>query len=192
MSDYTSAPATKLLATHCAACARPLVDAQSVESGVGPECRKKHGLPDTLTDAARAECNAAVYRLALQASDLAPAGYDAAADLNVLIAAGATKLADRCLKRMAAVRITEEGGRLVVEAPYSEAAAGAWRTVPGRRWDKDRKANTAPVSSRPALWALLQTYYGGRIGRGPRGAFLIPRPAAPAGGLYLWNDTVSP
>ena len=39
MSDgYTNAPATKLLATNCLACGRPLVDALSVERGVGPEC----------------------------------------------------------------------------------------------------------------------------------------------------------
>lgn len=41
--SYESAPATKMLATHCACCARPLVDAVSVEAGVGPECRRRHG-----------------------------------------------------------------------------------------------------------------------------------------------------
>jgi hypothetical protein len=41
--SYENAPATKLLATHCACCARPLVDAVSVEAGVGPDCRKSHG-----------------------------------------------------------------------------------------------------------------------------------------------------
>lgn len=46
MSTYENAPATKLLATHCACCARPLVDAVSVETGVGPDCRKAHGYKD--------------------------------------------------------------------------------------------------------------------------------------------------
>ena len=41
--SYENAPATQLLATHCCCCARPLVDAKSVELGVGPDCRKKHG-----------------------------------------------------------------------------------------------------------------------------------------------------
>lgn len=41
--SYENVPATKLLATYCACCARPLVDAVSVEAGVGPECRKRHG-----------------------------------------------------------------------------------------------------------------------------------------------------
>jgi hypothetical protein len=41
--SYENAPATQMLATFCACCARPLLDAVSVETGVGPECRKKHG-----------------------------------------------------------------------------------------------------------------------------------------------------
>lgn len=41
--NYENAPATKLLATHCACCARPLVDSVSVEAGMGPTCRKVHG-----------------------------------------------------------------------------------------------------------------------------------------------------
>lgn len=44
--SYENAPATLLLATHCACCGRPLVDAASVEAGVGPECRKRHGFAD--------------------------------------------------------------------------------------------------------------------------------------------------
>jgi len=40
---YENAPATILLATHCAVCSRPLVDAESIERGIGPDCAKKHG-----------------------------------------------------------------------------------------------------------------------------------------------------
>lgn len=43
MSNYENAPATQMVATKCACCAKPLVDAVSVETGVGPDCRKKHG-----------------------------------------------------------------------------------------------------------------------------------------------------
>ena len=38
--SYENAPATLLLATHCCLCGRPLVDAESVECGIGPHCRK--------------------------------------------------------------------------------------------------------------------------------------------------------
>lgn len=38
--SYESAPATILLATRCCICGRPLLDAESVECGIGPTCRK--------------------------------------------------------------------------------------------------------------------------------------------------------
>jgi hypothetical protein len=43
MNNYVNAAATKLLATHCACCGKPLVDADSVQAGVGPDCRAMHG-----------------------------------------------------------------------------------------------------------------------------------------------------
>jgi hypothetical protein len=49
VSTYENAPATKLLATHCACCSRVLLDAVSVETGVGPTCRKAHGYKEAQT-----------------------------------------------------------------------------------------------------------------------------------------------
>ena len=45
-TNYENAPATKLLATHCGCCGRALVDAVSVERGVGPDCAEKYGAPE--------------------------------------------------------------------------------------------------------------------------------------------------
>jgi hypothetical protein len=42
-AGYENAPATKMIAVNCACCARPLLDARSVETGMGPICRRKHG-----------------------------------------------------------------------------------------------------------------------------------------------------
>lgn len=41
MTTYENAPATRLLATHCCVCGRPLLDSDSVEIGIGPTCRGK-------------------------------------------------------------------------------------------------------------------------------------------------------
>lgn len=41
--SYENAPATKMVATRCASCSRPLVDSESVNAGMGPDCRKRHG-----------------------------------------------------------------------------------------------------------------------------------------------------
>lgn len=43
MTTYENAPATRILATHCACCGRALLDAVSVEAGIGPDCRAKYG-----------------------------------------------------------------------------------------------------------------------------------------------------
>lgn len=63
MSDYENAPAAAMLATHCC-CGRPLLDAVSVEAGIGPDCRKKHGFDEAQT----APDWAAVARLELEGS----------------------------------------------------------------------------------------------------------------------------
>jgi hypothetical protein len=67
MHSYTDAPAVALLATHCALCGRPLLDAPSVECGMGPVCRSK-ALQDA-PEAHRAEVNALVARIAARPDD---------------------------------------------------------------------------------------------------------------------------
>lgn len=49
MTTYENAPATKFVATHCACCGRALVDALSVQTGIGPDCRGMHGFDDVPT-----------------------------------------------------------------------------------------------------------------------------------------------
>lgn len=64
--SYTNAPACTMLATQCCVCNRPLLDAISVEMGIGPECRKKYmGKGEGLSEEARKEANQIVYQLAL-------------------------------------------------------------------------------------------------------------------------------
>jgi hypothetical protein len=46
--SYENAPATEMLATHCAICSRPLLDAVSVEIGIGPVCRQRHGYDESV------------------------------------------------------------------------------------------------------------------------------------------------
>ena len=41
--SYINAAATDFIATHCAACGKALVDADSGQTAVGPDCRKRHG-----------------------------------------------------------------------------------------------------------------------------------------------------
>jgi Family of unknown function (DUF6011) len=171
---YENAPATRMLATHCAVCARPLVDATSVETGIGPDCRQKHGYNVDVDPEDRADANVIVHRIALDRSAATVA--EGCRDLRAL---GFEKLASVIESRVAAVTVTEVGPALIaVDTPFDEAVVDAMRSIPGRRWDKERKVNTFPVSSRNIVWAVLRRFFDGQLGVGPRGAFLITSKAA--------------
>lgn len=47
---YENAVSTRLIATHCAVCRRPLRDAVSVERGVGPDCAERYGYGEAQTE----------------------------------------------------------------------------------------------------------------------------------------------
>lgn len=180
---YENAPATLLVATCCACCARPLVDAVSVETGVGPECRKKHGYadaqqaPDYAAVAAavaklqdedlrewfvndgeelgqRVGANRAVHAIAAQQD-----GPDVAVLTELVAALGFTKLAARIARRVGVIVVTQQGDLLVVKAPFNEAFNDNARRVPGSRWDKLAKCRTVPVAARRQLWEALQASF---------------------------------
>ena len=156
-TTYAAAPAALLLATHCCMCNRPLVDAESIERGMGPTCAEKHGVGDASElpswgDAAKA------VELALGADthELVPGFWAAALDgdarraCNVLVARiavhpdavdaaglvvavhelGFVLLARRLTERLleeSAVRVEVDGDALVVSAPFSPAFNDALR-----------------------------------------------------------------
>lgn len=156
--DYTAAPATALVATHCCLCGRPLLDAPSVECGMGPTCRARvlRGAPTEH----RAEVNALVARIAADT---------AANDVTALVARVATlgysALAERLTERLAegrAVTVRAEGDGYAVTAPFSEAFGAALREhAPARRWDRDAKVWRVPATAKRGLWrALLDAFPG--------------------------------
>ena len=173
-ATYENAPATLMLATHCACCARPLVDAKSVEVGIGPDCRKKHGFDLDVSEAARQAANKIVYGIACVQSG--PVVIEGCAALRVL---GFTVLAARIEERLAVVEVEEQNGVLTVVTPFDPTFVDAIRKVPGRKWDKEKKVNTCPVAAKGALWAVLKSCFPGRVGRSSKGAFVIPA-ATPA------------
>lgn len=167
MHGYENAPATRMVATYCAVCSLPLVEAKSVETGIGPVCREKYGYDVTVAEEARDEANKIVYQIALDQD-----GPFVAEGCNRLREMGFVKLADRILDRTAPVAVAVEGDRLVVTSAYDPAWVDALRGVPGRRWDRERKVNTVPVSARAALEALVVRMFPGRVTVWPEGARL--------------------
>lgn len=138
--SYENAPATKMLRTHCCACARPLLDAASVTAGLGPHCRAKHGVPNDLPEDVRERANKLIYECA-RVDVSADTLKAAVVELALL---GCTKLADRISKRAGRIvlRVTEEG--VDVAAPYSERflrARGPGRWVRSERVTRYRHAD---------------------------------------------------
>ena len=180
--SYTDAIATRLLATHCCSCGRPLVDATSVELGIGPECR--NGRTGGITEAQREACNRLTYRASIVATQgNVEEVRRIAQEIREL---GLPELADKVASRFvnaeknAKIKITSVtlNGKpaLAVDTPYKRSMGAtfvnAWRIIPGRRWING--VNVVPVESKPALWALLKEFFPGDFGHGPSGVFRIP------------------
>lgn len=169
MTSYMNAPACRMLATHCAVCARPLLDARSVELGIGPDCARRYGFNIDVSEDARAEANHLVYRIALVQDG--PEVIEKCERLSVI---GFHKLSNRILDRKIPIKITvSQDNRIEVKAPYSIDAVNAFRSVQGRVWDRDRKLTTFPMSSKNAVYTALQAGYSGMLAMGPKGVFKL-------------------
>lgn len=186
--SYETAPATRLLATKCAVCGRPLVDAESVEIGMGPECRKQNGLE--ADNPKRAEANKLVHRLALFRSqhELAPPVESVVEMLSQLEGLGYVKLREVLTQRLAAVVIKQEGVWLELKAPFKATAQAKLRALNGAQpaswrdgpYIMDRAMRWRfHVGCRNALWAILKEEYPGMLGTGPQGSFAIKERAKP-------------
>ena len=179
MADYTAAPATILLATHCCACGRPLVDATSVELGIGPECRG--GATGGIEDSVRVEANRLTHRAAVAAQE--GRVWEVQEIAAQIASLGLQGLADKVASRFknaektAKIHLTEAGDLLKVVTPFrrgdSEAFIAAWRAIPGRRY-RD-KANFVPLAQKRMVYELLKRFYPNQYAKGPKGIFRIPK-----------------
>lgn len=174
MRSYTSARATEMVATKCAICALPLVDADSVETGVGPTCRAKHGFKaacappepaallrwtaELARPDARGCVNVLTYRIAAMQK-----GPEVPEWIAAIYALGYRKLADAIGKRVGTVHIEIANGEIAVRAPYSPSFIEAVKRIPLRRWDAEHKVNVIPVDAKRALWFALKDCYAGSI-----------------------------
>lgn len=176
--SYETAPATIMLATHCCCCGRPLVDAISVEMGIGPECRK--GRTDGITKEQQEVCNKLTHAAALAAQEgQVEKVRFYAAEIRAL---GLVELADKVehrfvnAERLAKITIVQSGDMLSIRTPWKRNGdfVAAWRSIPGRRYGGGGK-NVVPVGSKRELWDLLKKFFPGIYGKGPQGLFKIPK-----------------
>lgn len=174
MGSYTSARATEMVATKCAICALPLVDADSVETGVGPTCRAKHGFKTACVEPepaallkwtvelarpdARGCVNVLTYRIAAMQD-----GPDVPEMIGAIYALGYRKLANAIGKRVGTVHIEIANGEIAVRAPYSQSFIAAVKRIPRRRWDPEQKLNVVPIDAKRELWTALKDCYAGSM-----------------------------
>jgi len=165
---YEDAPATRLLATHCTMCSRPLLDAQSVEAGMGPICRKKYGAPAHIDEESRKRANKLIHEAAVTEDPARIPGI--VAELCLLECdVAAEKLAERC----GAIRVSQtEAGFFTAVSPYDPGFVAASRSLPGRRWLREEKANRFALEAIPGFVSAAREAYGERtiirIDRGDR------------------------
>lgn len=170
--SYVNAPATRLLATHCAICGRPLVDSLSVELGIGPICRAESGFDIEVDEVARARANQLVYLIAKwrsECTDIAIAMVPPA--IEELKSLGFWKLANVLEKNIATVKLVvlKDRAEVMVWSPYNPDTFGAWRAIRGSRWDGRLKARIAPAEEIESVTKLLTHYYPGVIAQTPDG-----------------------
>jgi len=204
MTHYANSPACRMLATHCCACGRPLVDADSVELGIGPICRRRHGFNEPDADAdfdtaidlcggigddvlsaaagialgdhdARKACNAVVYAAARHQ------GTPLARRLSTIIhALGYHTLAAKVATHAGAVATRHAthdqlGDTIAVKSPRHPGFKDALRRRGAwYRWERATKSWHVRKCDRGALWAALCECYPGIECTGPNGITTIP------------------
>lgn len=192
----------QILATHCCVCSMGLLDAKSVEFGMGPTCRKRYGNPQIETT--EEMLRVAIGHMAasgLPAQVLTEAvrhKHDARKVCNLLVrwasahytdkkvvlsctpiirALGYLHLADRLEDDRTSHKVKTVGGVIEVTTPYEPIIVSAFRQVQGGCPVRDGKGRfrcwTFPVAQRPTVLAILGTYYGGQEAVGDEGVFVI-------------------
>lgn len=181
---YTDDPNTRRLATHCVCCGLPLRDAVSVETGIGPICREKHGYGEAVTDENRSEANRLVHAAGVAAKECRLTDLFGIADL--IEALGFAKLAGVIRDRYIDIKLTDPKPRgdrvfIAVFTPYAPDFNGELRRrVPAaailREDDEDGKFKCWRVDGyyKRELLGALACSFGGKQGLGEKGVFAIP------------------
>jgi hypothetical protein len=183
---YEQATATKMLATHCCVCGRPLRDVASVEAGIGPVCAERlHVMTADLPAGVKAEVSRLV-NLASQAfsrTELA-AMLDIAGKIAALGAATvALKIVEATVPDAVSimpVTITEAGRTFDVyslSGPYVDGTGAALRAAGVRGARYANKSWTVPrtADNRRALYAATITLYPGAPLVTPKGVSRVPK-----------------
>lgn len=155
--SYQNSAACKIVATNCCCCGKPLVDAKSVETGMGPVCRKKYGFDLDVPERVRALANRTIYRLACDVSQgtVTLASMEAASGLRAI---GFVKIADIFQRRLVKISVHvadwDFGGGYYVRTPYDPTG-----NFNSDAWAQGRKAVKIPAPFAPTKRKVFHWVY---------------------------------
>lgn len=171
--SYVDAPSTKLLATHCVICCRPLREAKSVEWGMGPKCREGLEPESDISEAVRVEAN----RIIASAAQLVMAKQPGLAPMiSRLKELGLPKVAERIAETHLRIQVKEVDGKLLVKVPFKEGFSQVLRqTGVLARWDRDVRMYDMPSdkSTKEKLWTVMKKFFLGEEGYSRLGVFSV-------------------
>lgn len=189
MKAWLDAPAVELVAKKCCVCGHPLVEAESVLSGIGPTCAEKTmAFRPGLEPNVRAEVNKLIYELAVYQAQV-----EAIPRINKLRELGFGALADRIFERIGArllhrvsiriERFEHDDRWLRVVLPWMsssmfEKVIEDMRAIPG--WHVQivagKKESCLPnrTPSIHAFYRLLSKHFAGEVAQSPKSLFIVP------------------
>lgn len=198
--NFENSAACKMLATRCACCGSKLVDATSVEFGIGPHCRKAHGyqdaypLDDEMVDSVkeilanhpvmsdklvaalsgestRRAANLLVHFIAMNQKKSC-----VFAPMKALEVMGYKVLADRIAKKVKPLKVDLVEGRYEIMTPgYVAGWVDRVKGIKGRKYNADRKSWSVPADSKRELWTALIDTFPGYMAVGPKGVFVVEK-----------------
>ena len=172
--SYLNDPNTHILATHCVMCNLPLRDAESVEMGMGPVCRKKHVNRQlgSVSEENRKAANKAIHRAGVAAKAHRDR-RDAAHVATILASAdevegyGLTKLAAK------------------IRARYIEIKVWKDPAAPRTRWDPRAKQEVRLEGTKPVI--CIQIPYSQSANSNRRRFLHRPRPVKDPDVGFFWQ-----
>ena len=171
------------VSSHCVCCGKLLTDIESINRGIGPECLGKgYEIPEFKKET--------IYELTRMAAKASEAG-DIESVMTIIRTIHSEHdlpiLAEKMLRRFrnakknAKIKIIDVGnGKLRISTPFKRSQKSdflaAWRAIQGVQFSFGRRSWSVPIESRPAVWSLLQKFFPGAYGEGPKGLFRVPVP----------------
>jgi hypothetical protein len=153
-----------MVATNCAVCHLPLLDAKSVELGIGPICRKKFGFDMDCKPKVREEANQIVHDIAVD-----PYHAEHLVRITRLKQLGFIALAEKILAHVLAVTVSVNGDFIAVNSKYNPDFVDKMRRIRGT-WDKDgtrfnlgKKVWVVDVSHKAEVWLAIRQDYAGQV-----------------------------